>query len=74
MIGFRYSYGNTVKQASAPLSIGAPLVHASGAGLAVVEEDEGAWSYALWQLYQRRRKERELKLKIGRDFEDVLLL
>ncbi len=74
MIGFRYSYGNTRAQGTMPLSIGAPQIHASGLGPIVVDEDEGSWSYALWQIYQKRRKERELRLKIGRDLEDVLLL
>ncbi|KKM09205.1 hypothetical protein LCGC14_1723090, partial [marine sediment metagenome] len=55
--------------------IGAPQIHASGLGpLPVVDEDEGSYNYAMWQLYQKRRKERELRMKIGRDLEDVLLL
>ncbi len=45
-----------------------------GSGAEVVVEDDGSYNYAMWQLYQKRRKERELRMKIGRDFEDVLLL
>ena len=45
-----------------------------GSGPEIVVEDDGSYNYAMWQLYQKRRKERELRMKIGRDLEDVLLL